>query len=477
MDLDIGCTRPMDSLLYFDVILPITVPVGVSNDLMFASPRHPFMELVIHSLISFDHSYGTNYPTVMFSTGPMALSAIYGLWRRSHPMVSSAVSRLSAVGRVRILPQALYGKNTKAELVPLAFFSHYYGSSWHTDDSGFILWLGSSFRFLLWLGASVAFIGLVREGWAKRRGRRVGPLRRAAEAVVAVGRSASNSRRGSSHAGASSTSSSAGLSGLPVAFEGWAQGPDGGRLRRLRRGELFFLPAYWLGGDSSSRPSSPGGSSGGGWTSYLPLFGSASRGGAGYVEATTDDYSDSDASNALGMTPLRRAGNGWWGGSVGTTAAGHQSGVPMSTAGESDEESLPSYAPPSRSPLAPASPLGSTAVGLPSTKTTTLATPLDKAARDGAAGGLLVAEPGRSRSTTPATTPRSQAIETDAASPAVAVAVAAPAPSPSITAPRAPRERSMTAGSAWEEWEASDVTQPPPGEQADRREDADAGPA
>ena len=51
------------------VILPATIPVGVSNDIMLSEKGHPFMDLVIHNLVTFNHQYGTNYPTVMFSTG------------------------------------------------------------------------------------------------------------------------------------------------------------------------------------------------------------------------------------------------------------------------------------------------------------------------------------------------------------------------------------------------------------------------
>ena len=39
MDLDVGCLRPIDPLLDFEVILPKTIPVGVSNDLMVSSGR------------------------------------------------------------------------------------------------------------------------------------------------------------------------------------------------------------------------------------------------------------------------------------------------------------------------------------------------------------------------------------------------------------------------------------------------------
>ena len=86
------------------------------------------MELVIHNLVTFNHNYVSNYPTVMFSTGPMFLSAQYGLW----PSVDGDR------GGVRVLPKSLYGKNAKEEEAQHAFFWHYYGSSWHADDAGFI---------------------------------------------------------------------------------------------------------------------------------------------------------------------------------------------------------------------------------------------------------------------------------------------------------------------------------------------------
>lgn len=52
MDLDIGCQRPIDPLLTFPVILPWTIPVGVSNDLMFTEKNHPFMAQIIRNLMT-----------------------------------------------------------------------------------------------------------------------------------------------------------------------------------------------------------------------------------------------------------------------------------------------------------------------------------------------------------------------------------------------------------------------------------------
>jgi hypothetical protein len=154
LDLDIGCLRPLDPLLIYPVILPKTIPVGVSNDLMFAEKDHPFLLQTIHNLVTFDHSWVLNYPTVMFSTGPMFLSAQYGLYTASHPE--------SINDEVRILPKSMYGKNAKEGEAPHSFFSHFYGSSWHADDAALIWFLGTWGKGLMWVGLAVLVIGLGR---------------------------------------------------------------------------------------------------------------------------------------------------------------------------------------------------------------------------------------------------------------------------------------------------------------------------
>ncbi|KAA1466339.1 hypothetical protein DENSPDRAFT_862403 [Dentipellis sp. KUC8613] len=157
MDLDIGCLRPLDLLLNYPVILPRTIPVGVSNDLMFAEKGHPFMAQTIHNLVTFDHKWVLNYPTVMFSTGPMFLSAQYGIYSTAHPVTPEQPG-----GEVRILPKSLYGKNAKPEEAPHSFFTHFYGSSWHADDAAFIGFLGTWGKGLMWLGLAVLILGICR---------------------------------------------------------------------------------------------------------------------------------------------------------------------------------------------------------------------------------------------------------------------------------------------------------------------------
>jgi inositol phosphorylceramide mannosyltransferase catalytic subunit len=99
----------------------------------------------------------------MFSTGPMFLSAQFGLYTTSHPPSPEYPG-----GDVRILPKSLYGKNAKPGEAPNSFFSHHYGSSWHADDAAFITFLGKWGKVLMWVGLAVLIIGLTRLLWQRR---------------------------------------------------------------------------------------------------------------------------------------------------------------------------------------------------------------------------------------------------------------------------------------------------------------------
>lgn len=131
------------------------------------------MEQTIRHLITFDHSWILNYPTVMFSTGPMFVSAQYGIYTAAHPPTAE-----NPGGDVRILPKSLYGKNAKVEEAPNSFFSHHYGSSWHADDAALITFLGRSGMNLMWLGFIVLAIGMLRVCFQTHRSGRGRSLRR-----------------------------------------------------------------------------------------------------------------------------------------------------------------------------------------------------------------------------------------------------------------------------------------------------------
>lgn len=257
MDIDIGCNRSMDPLLYFQVVLPATIPVGVSNDLMMAEKGHPFMELVIHNLITFDHSYGSNYPTVMFSTGPMFVSAQYGLWPKEDP--DGTEER-----QVRILPRKWYGKNAPLAEQATSYFAHFYGSSWHADDAGFITFLGKFGVALMYLGLAVVVLGGARLLWSKRSMLKTGAIRPVGAIQLPF------------HADGSSRSrpETPGSSRPNSPFNPYrSASPTSDIGTHHPRGVLYYLPVWLMSpGDrpGSSGPLSPGGA---GWTSYLPGMG------------------------------------------------------------------------------------------------------------------------------------------------------------------------------------------------------------
>ncbi|UZJ52439.1 hypothetical protein CBS101457_001759 [Exobasidium rhododendri] len=164
MDLDVGCLRRLDPLLRFEVILPKTIPVGVSNDVIASAKGHPFMDHLIHNLVTFDHRYLTHYPTVMFSTGPMFVSASFGLYVDAHgsAVPSTPANPSAGFTGIRILPKILYGKNAKPSEAPDAFFRHFYGSSWHANDADFLIFLRDHGRILIFVGFLIAAYGLGR---------------------------------------------------------------------------------------------------------------------------------------------------------------------------------------------------------------------------------------------------------------------------------------------------------------------------
>jgi len=80
----------------------------------------------------------------------MFLSAQYAIYTSAHPL-SDSHQRYE----VRVLPKSLYGKNADPVLVPHSFFAHFYGSSWHADDAGFIGFLGTSGITVMWIAGII----------------------------------------------------------------------------------------------------------------------------------------------------------------------------------------------------------------------------------------------------------------------------------------------------------------------------------
>ena len=161
MDLDIGCQKNRDMSVLVRSIeqsgkgasIPLTYPMGFSNDVLFSSKRHPFFHELIKTLPMRNLWYGSPYLTVMFSTGPMFLSLVY--------------MRMSSVWQnyVLVLPPEMYSVRESS------YFRHLRGSTWHQGDAQLVKWIARNWYFLV--GFVPATILLCRRKRSLRMGFKV----------------------------------------------------------------------------------------------------------------------------------------------------------------------------------------------------------------------------------------------------------------------------------------------------------------
>ncbi|CAF0722302.1 unnamed protein product [Rotaria sp. Silwood1] len=144
LDMDLHCRRSLGPLRRFEFISPAAYPVGISNGFLMASPRHPFMKVLVDQLVLFNRNFIVPYATVMFSTGCMYISAQYSLYndRCNLKLLDYKQHRLS--GRIS---------------TPL--FHHYGSSSWHSNDASFIKIVDHMIKRLIHYRELVSFIFLI----------------------------------------------------------------------------------------------------------------------------------------------------------------------------------------------------------------------------------------------------------------------------------------------------------------------------
>lgn len=121
LDLDITCLRSIEPILHSMAVsnktclIPMTWPVGFSNDIMIATRSHPFINELVESLVKNNGRwYGSEYLTILGTTGPLFLSKVY----QNAPKECSE--------QVGILHPNVYEARRKPY-----FFRHLRGSSWH----------------------------------------------------------------------------------------------------------------------------------------------------------------------------------------------------------------------------------------------------------------------------------------------------------------------------------------------------------
>jgi mannosyltransferase OCH1-like enzyme len=165
LDMDMGCRTQLDPLVEGaprgSAIFPNTWPVGVSNGLMLATQRHPFMWRLIRNLHNANRWYACDYLTVIMSTGPLFVTLNY---HYAPPAERRGV---------RILSWDLYTGGS-------AFFYHLHGSSWHGTDAEIVKYMVSQVEdifvhsltqyvaWMLWIGAVIGVWLLSRKPPCRR---------------------------------------------------------------------------------------------------------------------------------------------------------------------------------------------------------------------------------------------------------------------------------------------------------------------
>ncbi|KAJ3036774.1 hypothetical protein HDV00_002386 [Rhizophlyctis rosea] len=141
LDMDLACRRSLEPFRRFDFISPAAHPVGVSNGFMMSPPRAPLLSHLISQLTPFNHYFLSSYPTVMFSTGCMFLSAHVNTYQPHQ--IWDPVTGTTRPEEIKILGGQ---RNKLSGRVVTPLFRHLGASSWHEDDAKVFTNLGKVFK-------------------------------------------------------------------------------------------------------------------------------------------------------------------------------------------------------------------------------------------------------------------------------------------------------------------------------------------
>lgn len=170
----------------------VKASAGFSNGQMGSSPSHPYFNLLVNSLQSYNINHGTPYLTIMGSAGPHFVSFV---WRK---YLKRTAGVIPVQPRVRILmPAEVFDATGEAisdgSLIE-DFFTQEKGGTWHTWDVKVFYWLRHHYSVvvpvvltvfllasaLIWVlirNTALAVRGVFRSStflwWRSRRGTRM----------------------------------------------------------------------------------------------------------------------------------------------------------------------------------------------------------------------------------------------------------------------------------------------------------------
>jgi mannosyltransferase OCH1-like enzyme len=151
-DLDIVCLKAFDAFVDAEAVLAPTKPLGLSNDLMMASARHPLFGALVNELSPafrrWHRPWIPRHFRVMCGTGSLLLTRTF--------------ARSSEKDGIRLLSAEEYGHGDPAK----AFVRHIDGNTWAGWDTRLLVFISTHWKLIAGGVVAVVVLLLLR-GWLR----------------------------------------------------------------------------------------------------------------------------------------------------------------------------------------------------------------------------------------------------------------------------------------------------------------------
>ncbi|KAK4191262.1 family 32 putative glycosyltransferase [Podospora australis] len=151
MDLDNSCMTDLTPLLYYPVWITDGARGALSNNILGATPNHPFWTHMTMSLIPYNYNYFFPYVTISYASGQWFETDVWQNYHASLPKPSANPNIEHRLYRLIMDDRPTADK--------WIFFTQERGGSWNNWDNRFFGWIGEHlFLFFLSLAGIVALV-------------------------------------------------------------------------------------------------------------------------------------------------------------------------------------------------------------------------------------------------------------------------------------------------------------------------------
>ncbi|KJZ71738.1 hypothetical protein HIM_08880 [Hirsutella minnesotensis 3608] len=161
IDLDNGCRKSLEPLLYYPLWITDGGHGTLSNNILGAEPEHPFWKLMTESIMPWADDFVLPYITISYATGQWYETEMWQIYHATKPKDAPDLLRVMM--------------DSRPTGAPWIFFTAGRGGSWDNWDNQILGWIGNHlFEALLYVLAGAGAIGTVAymalQAFRRRRG-------------------------------------------------------------------------------------------------------------------------------------------------------------------------------------------------------------------------------------------------------------------------------------------------------------------